>query len=113
MALQCDRCLVITTFFNLFAPFHGEGSVARKLGFEWCIEDQRSNSNLLSEICRVFLIDRPYNQGLLPNDVLRVKTLEEAVDVVVETFERQVTHVERTSSENCLTAPQVVDVQES
>ena len=22
-ALQCDRCLVITTFWNLFVPFHG------------------------------------------------------------------------------------------
>jgi hypothetical protein len=26
-ALQCDRCLVITTFWNLFAPFHGLNSV--------------------------------------------------------------------------------------
>jgi len=27
MALRCDRCLVITTVWNLFAPFHSDNTV--------------------------------------------------------------------------------------
>jgi hypothetical protein len=30
--LQCDRCLVITTFCNLFAPFHGGNTGSNPVG---------------------------------------------------------------------------------
>jgi uncharacterized HAD superfamily protein len=70
----------------VFARKTEKQSVARNLEIGWFIEDQRSNANLLSEVCRVFLIDQPYNQGLLAPDVLRVKTLQQAVDAVVDDF---------------------------
>src|SRR5438046_10610574 len=31
-ALRCDRCLVITTFCNLFAPFHGADAGSNPAG---------------------------------------------------------------------------------
>jgi hypothetical protein len=31
-ALRCDRCLVITTFCNLFAPFHGGNTGSNPVG---------------------------------------------------------------------------------
>jgi uncharacterized HAD superfamily protein len=67
----------------VFARKTQKQSVARNLEIGWFIEDQRSNANLLSEVCRVLLIDQPYNQGLLAPDVLRVETLEHAVDAVM------------------------------
>ena len=70
----------------VFARKTEKQSVARNLEIGWFIEDQRSNANLLSEVCRVLLIDQPYNQGLLASDVLRVKTLQQAVDAVVHNF---------------------------
>jgi uncharacterized HAD superfamily protein len=70
----------------VFAHKTEKQSVARNLEIGWFIEDQRSNANLLSEVCRVLLIDQPYNQGLLSSDVLRVETLQQAVDVVVHNF---------------------------
>jgi uncharacterized HAD superfamily protein len=70
----------------VFARKTEKQSVARNLEIGWFIEDQRSNANLLSEVCRVLLIDQPYNQGLLASDVLRVKTLRQAVDAVVHNF---------------------------
>lgn len=70
----------------VFAHKTEKQSVARNLEIGWFIEDQRSNANLLSEVCRVLLIDQPYNQGLLAPDVLRVKTLQQAADAVVRNF---------------------------
>jgi uncharacterized HAD superfamily protein len=70
----------------VFATKTEKQSVALNLELAWFIEDQRSNANLLSEVCRVLLIDRPYNQGLLAPDVLRVKTLRQAVDAVARNF---------------------------
>jgi 5'(3')-deoxyribonucleotidase len=70
----------------VFARKTEKQSVAQKLELGSFIEDQRSNANLLSEVCRVLLIDYPYNQGLVAPDVLRVKTLQQAVDVVVRNF---------------------------
>jgi hypothetical protein len=46
--------------------------IAAELGFQWFIEDQRSNANLLATTCRVLLVDRPYNQGALHPGVERV-----------------------------------------
>jgi hypothetical protein len=31
-ALQCDHCLVITTFWSLFAPFHGGNTGSNPVG---------------------------------------------------------------------------------
>jgi uncharacterized HAD superfamily protein len=70
----------------VFARKTEKQSVACNLEIGWFSEDQRSNANLLSEVCRVLLIDQPYNQGLLASDVLRVKTLQQAVDTVVHNF---------------------------
>ncbi len=70
----------------VFANKTEKEAVARNLEIGWFIEDQRSNANLLSDVCRVLLIDQPYNQGLLTPDVLRVKTLQQAVDAVVHNF---------------------------
>jgi uncharacterized HAD superfamily protein len=78
----------------IFARKTEKQSVARELGIRWFIEDQRSNANLISEVCRVLLIDHPYNQGLLAPDVVRVKTLQEAVEAVVTNSERGQLHAE-------------------
>src|SRR5260370_10495051 len=70
----------------VFARKTQKQSVARNLEIGWFIEDQRSNANLLSEVCRVLLIDQPYNQGLLAPDILRVETLQQAVNAVINDF---------------------------
>ena len=70
----------------VFARKTQKQSVARNLEIGWFIEDQRSNANLLSEVCRVLLIDQPYNQGLLAPDVIRVETLQQAVDALMNDF---------------------------
>jgi uncharacterized HAD superfamily protein len=57
--------------------------VAEKLKISWFIEDQLSNALLLASSCRVLLIDRPYNQGGgLPADVIRVRSLPAAVEMI-------------------------------
>ena len=68
----------------VFAAKTEKQAVARELGLGWFIEDQRSNANLLSEVCRVLLIDKPYNQGALEPNVLRVKSLKQAVDMLAD-----------------------------
>jgi uncharacterized HAD superfamily protein len=70
----------------VFAHKTEKQSVARNLEIGWFIEDQHSNANLLSDVCRVLLIEQPYNQGLRAPDVLRVMTLQQAVDAVVHNF---------------------------
>jgi len=47
----------------VFATKTEKQAVARDLGLGWFIEDQRSNANLLSEVCRVLLIDNPTIKG--------------------------------------------------
>lgn len=68
----------------VFATKTEKQAVARDLGLGWFIEDQRSNANLLSEVCRVLLIDKPYNQGTLEPNVLRVKGLKKAVGMLAD-----------------------------
>jgi uncharacterized HAD superfamily protein len=68
----------------VFATKTEKQAVARDLGLGWFIEDQRSNANLLSEVCRVLLIDKPYNQGALEPKVLRVKGLKKAVSMLAD-----------------------------
>lgn len=63
-----------------FATRSDKAGLTAQLGIRFFIEDQLSNANLLSEVCtRVFLVDRPYNQGPTSASVLRVASLEEAV----------------------------------
>jgi uncharacterized HAD superfamily protein len=57
--------------------------IARQLQLEWFIEDQRSNANALSSACPVLLIDRPYNQGVLAPNVVRVRSFRDAVGSVL------------------------------
>ena len=68
----------------VFATKTEKQAVARDLGLGWFIEDQRSNANLLSAVCRVLLIDKPYNQGTLEPNVLRVKGLKKAVGMLAD-----------------------------
>lgn len=68
----------------VFAGKTDKQAVARDLALGWFIEDQRSNANLLSEVCRVLLIDKPYNRGALEPNVLRVKNLKKAVGMLAD-----------------------------
>src|SRR5205814_3340710 len=49
MALQCDRCLVITTFCNLFAPFHGDDAGSNPAGDANSITYRRTVYSLFNE----------------------------------------------------------------
>lgn len=68
----------------VFATKSEKQTVARDLEFRWFIEDQRSNANLLSNVCRVLLIDRPYNQGMLAPKVQRIKSLNVATEIILQ-----------------------------
>jgi uncharacterized HAD superfamily protein len=68
----------------VFARKSEKHDVAERLGVQWFIEDQLSNARLLAPLCRVLLLDRPYNQGETPDRVSRVKNLREAVARVVD-----------------------------
>jgi len=82
-----DRSINVESL--VFARKTDKQHVARELGVQWFIEDQISNANLLSEVCQVLLIDRPYNQGMTPEGVARVKGIDEAVESIVESILRQ------------------------
>lgn len=57
-----------------------KATFARKFRIKFFIEDQLSNANRLARVCdRVFLIDRPYNQGSTFRSVTRVSNLAEAI----------------------------------
>ena len=66
----------------IFSRKSEKNLVAQKLNMGWFIEDQLSNALLLASSCRVLLIDRPYNQGVLPAKVTRVKSLPAAVEMI-------------------------------
>ena len=68
----------------VFARKEEKHDLAVKLGIEWFIEDQLSNARLLAPICHVLLLDRPYNQGGIPDKVKRVDSLGQAVGQIVE-----------------------------
>lgn len=70
----------------VFASKNEKQTVARDLELGWFIEDQRSNANLLSEVCQVLLIDRPYNQGVLASNVQRIKTVGVAAELILKTL---------------------------
>jgi len=67
-----------------FARKAEKQDVARRLKIAWFIEDQLSNARLLSPLCPVLLLDRPYNQGETPEHVTRVNDLQQAVAVIAE-----------------------------
>jgi uncharacterized HAD superfamily protein len=68
----------------VFARKAEKQDVAKSLNAHFFIEDQLSNARLLAPLCRVLLLDRPYNQGELPDQVTRVNDLKAAVDLIVE-----------------------------
>jgi len=63
----------------VFARKSEKQTAVLDFGIEWFIEDQLSNARLLSAVCQVILLDRPYNQGDLPSHVTRVKNMQQAV----------------------------------
>jgi len=70
----------------VFASKNEKQVVARDLKLGWFIDDQRSNANLLSEVCEVLLIDRPYNQGELASNVQRLKSVSAAADLILQSL---------------------------
>jgi uncharacterized HAD superfamily protein len=68
----------------VFARKAAKHGVAERLKVRYFIEDQLSNARLLAPLCRVLLLDRPYNQGAIANQVTRVDSLKEAVARIVE-----------------------------
>jgi uncharacterized HAD superfamily protein len=68
----------------VFARKSEKHGMAEKLKVQYFIEDQLSNARLLAPLCRVLLLDRPYNQGEIPDQVKRVDSLREAVAQIVE-----------------------------
>jgi uncharacterized HAD superfamily protein len=67
----------------VFARKSAKHDVADHLGIEWFIEDQLSNARLLAPLCQVLLVNRPYNQGGIPDHVTRVEDLRRAVTVIL------------------------------
>jgi uncharacterized HAD superfamily protein len=65
-----------------FARKEAKQDFVKELRIDWFIEDQLSNAKLLSSVCKVVLIDRPYNKGDLPYGAVRVKNLQNAVSVI-------------------------------
>lgn len=67
---------------------HEKIESARKLGVEIFFEDKYENAIEISEACRipVILFDTPYNQGSLPNRVIRVFNWKDAQKRVEEWF---------------------------
>ena len=56
-----------------------KANVSSELGIRVFVEDQLSNARLLAKVCeRVFLINRPYNQGIVQSPIVRVSSLSEA-----------------------------------
>lgn len=67
-----------------FARKAEKQDVARNLNISWFIEDQLSNAQLLSPLCQVILLNRPYNAGETPVGVTRVDNLQQAVTSITE-----------------------------
>jgi uncharacterized HAD superfamily protein len=70
----------------VFARKAEKRDVAQSLNVQWFIEDQLSNARLLAPVCRVLLLDRPYNQGETPDHVTRIKDLQQAVAIITESI---------------------------
>jgi uncharacterized HAD superfamily protein len=68
----------------VFARKAEKHDIAESLKLQWFVEDQLSNARLLAPLCRVLLLDRPYNQGDVPARVTRTDSLSEAVDLITQ-----------------------------
>lgn len=68
----------------VFARKSEKHDVASTLKLQWFIEDQLSNARLLAPLCRVLLLDRPYNQGVVNSSVTRVRDIRDAVAEIIE-----------------------------
>jgi uncharacterized HAD superfamily protein len=68
----------------VFARKAEKHDVAERVRLRYFIEDQLSNARLLAPLCQVWLLDRPYNQGEIPNQVIRADDLKDAVSRIVE-----------------------------
>lgn len=68
----------------VFARKAEKHEVADRLKVRYFIEDQLSNARLLAPLCRVLLLDRPYNQGNIPDQVTRVDNLKDAATFIEE-----------------------------
>jgi len=67
-----------------FARKADKHDIAERLNVQWFIEDQLSNARLLAPLCRVLLLNRPYNQGDVPDRVIRTDSLDEAVNFITQ-----------------------------
>lgn len=68
----------------VFARKAEKHDIAESLNVQWFIEDQLSNARLLAPLCRVLLLDRPYNQGDVPDRVIRTDSLDESVNLITQ-----------------------------
>jgi uncharacterized HAD superfamily protein len=68
----------------VFARKAEKHDVAERLKVRYFVEDQLSNARLLAPLCKVLLLDRPYNQGEIPDQVTRVDNLKDVVAEIVE-----------------------------
>lgn len=73
----------------VFASKNEKQTVARAMELSWFIEDQRSNANLLSNVCRVLLINRPYNQGVVASNVQRIKDINVAAEIIMQDLAKE------------------------
>ena len=68
----------------VFARKAEKHDVAERLKVRYFIEDQLSNARLLAPLCQVLLLDRPYNQGEIHDQITRVDDLKDVVARIVE-----------------------------
>lgn len=68
----------------VFARKAEKHEIAESLNVQWFIEDQLSNARLLAPLCWVLLLDRPYNQGDVPDRVIRTDSLDESASLITQ-----------------------------
>jgi len=68
-------------YFGIADRAHSKAEVCKKLGVDVMIEDSLSQAEDVSSIgCKVILLDCPWNQGKLPDNVVRVYSWHEIVE---------------------------------
>lgn len=67
-----------------------KAAYAARMGIRVFVEDKRETAIELAEVCReVYLVDWPYNRGSLPKNVVRVASLNDAVDRIKRNHEKR------------------------
>jgi 5'(3')-deoxyribonucleotidase len=66
-----------------FARKTEKQEVVSELDLQWFIEDQLSNANRIASSCRVLLLDRPYNKGIVCPNVERVSGLRNIAEMIL------------------------------